>query len=376
MSAPGELPPQPDSASPHHAPETSGSPAEGVPEHEVARRGLRQIVAELRVKRAQDTIERMEHKDELYSAIGELATRSVEQRKQDARHGRNAELELPRSQSLPEKIKTKRMMKKKAKRDTKAIYAYRARMIHGEDLTDQAPSVRKAITDATLHHTVGTPKPETSVRESIAKNAKQVIFQSPDVSIRSVTPEEKRLFSGSNALSVSESRPDELKGMTKWGRRWKRLVNTSEWLFGDTTSAEYRLRAQTLKSIPGHRSNQVHRWSRRNLRRTEETLGYAIQQPVMSRWRKMRLKRGEKRLAKNEARLELAVQKAVAKQERKMVAKKGRADARRAIAEDLQESWATTKDGVRQAGHKAKAGLKTTWQKRRERRKSDDESNE
>lgn len=50
--------------------------------------------------------------------------------------------------------------------------------------------------------------------------------------------------------------------------------------------------------------------------------------------------------------------------------------ARQAITEDLQESWVVTKDGVRQAGHKAKTALKTAGQKRRERRKSDDESNE
>jgi hypothetical protein len=238
---------------------------------QIAVHGVMTAIASRRMERAGSIMERMDHKNALYSDLGQLALTGdrgltpVAQGKHEPSVGHN--VAVPRT--LLEKITDHRIDKRAEKAMIKGTYAYRAQKAFGRDGAPKVPSTKQAVIDSSLGLVLRSRGTSISLPKAVVKNAERAV-RGPDV-----------------------------KGSSKMRRRIDRTKNVGGVVFGNTLARDARIKSTEIQAVPVKHGNKEHRRTRRQNRRAQEKLDMALEMPVSSRWRDRRRKKAIERIKKH-----------------------------------------------------------------------------
>jgi hypothetical protein len=206
--------------------------------------------------RAEATAERMEHKNDLYAALGQEALVGVP---------RPAGVE-PRTPI--ERFTEYRLEKRRAKTLEANDRDRIERRTFGQDESTFPKSVRQSLIDRSVDLVVRDRDSGASVAGSIAENTKAVI----------VGP--------------------GLRGSSNLSKKLQRAQNTLEMATGQKNIREWREDSIKIKAQSPKLGNKSIRKSRRMKRRADERLKHMAEMPLTTKWRDIRLERAQDRATK------------------------------------------------------------------------------
>ncbi len=233
----------------------------------IAYHGMVNAISVVRQENAQQTIERMEHKNELYENLGRVALTS------------KVLPDTVKPKTFPERIVEWQLNRRAVKKTVADHRANRDAKIFGPDRATLPKSVRQASIDRTLSWLPNRKRNET-ITGSIIDNARAVIF---GPSLRGTTPTSKKLSQAKNHY---------------------------EYFFkGQKDIFEHQKEKYDIKSTKLKYGDKSHRKSRRMQRRANERFEHAKEMPITSRWRDMRIKRANERATRMQQKIDHRRQK-------------------------------------------------------------------